>query len=88
MLFNLVLVASLVTLGSTLPQAPAPAVDPASIPTAMPVPAGTPPNFRLIEWYEVPAHANDHWTTCWNDDLTPNPKAPTWQGDMQNCLNG
>jgi hypothetical protein len=88
MLSNIFIVASLVALGSTLPQAPAPAVDPASIPTALPVPAGTPPNFRLIEWHEEPAHAKDHWTTCWNEDLTPTPKAPTWQGDMQNCLNG
>lgn len=88
MLFLIIPFASIVALASTLPQAPAPAIDPASIPSFLPVPAGTPPNFRLLEWHDTPAHAGDHWTSCWNDDLTPPPPAPGWQRDMQACLNG
>ncbi|KAL8948988.1 MAG: hypothetical protein Q9222_004876 [Ikaeria aurantiellina] len=86
MLLNIVLAASMVRVGFSLPQQQAAA--PAPIPTFLPEPQGTPPNFRLIEWHEESAHAQDHWTSCWNDDLTPAPVAPTWANDMQTCLDG
>lgn len=87
MLFNIFLVGAMATLGSSLPQAPAAAAPgPVPLPSFLPVRPDTPPNFRLLEHHSESAHNQDHYTSCWNDDLAHTRKEPDWQTNMLKCL--
>ncbi|KAI4138534.1 MAG: hypothetical protein L6R39_006739 [Caloplaca ligustica] len=88
MLFNSFIVGTMLALASALPQAPLPptATGPAPVPSSLGGVPGTSPNFRLIESHHETAASKNHFTNCWNGDMTPTPKDPNWQGDMLKCL--
>ncbi|KAL8738178.1 MAG: hypothetical protein Q9181_000991 [Wetmoreana brouardii] len=88
MLFDILILATMATLGSALPQAPAQIPAQSSLPKCLSAPSGVSDDFCLVEYYNPEEKVKVHFTTCYNQDTSPAPKAPNWAGDMQKCLEG